>query len=281
MDYETTVDVNVPEVPEVDTQAADVPAVGSDEPAVEEVSAASFLEDQGETVDTPADDEQKPKITNQKDFDTALNKRLSAENNKGYNRARNEMMNSPEMQYLNAILDDRAAEKGITREQALAELNSERIKAKAQAYNANPELMYMDMMMGRMPNMQAQQQPSTGYASVNEIAAQMAEAIRSNEIPEGFDVQHPDNDFFESASQFGVKAALRIWKAEHAGQLKAQDIANELQRRQKAPKPMSPSSANPATPAPPNYAEMSSEQFRKIEEQIKRAAMNGKRVRLD
>ena len=276
MPEELTVDMNAPIE---EAQVADVPDAGGEE---QEVYASELVggEPQEETVVQPADDGQLPKVTNQKDFNAALSQRLAGENTKGYNRAKAEYEASPEMQLVRALIQDRAREKGITEQQALAELQNDRIKQVSENYARNPAQFYEDMLRGRNP-LNAQQPQYDASAQANEMARQMADAIRAGEIPEGFDVQHLDNDFMEAYREFGnVRVALRLWQAEHKSDVQAKQIATELQRRQKAPKPMSPTSANPQSPQPPDYANMSSEDFRKLEAKIKQAELQGKKVRL-
>lgn len=278
----TVVETNAPETVLDGAQAVNAPAAGGE--AQYDVNASDFLESTStETVEKTGADNPLPKVDNQKDFNAALSARLSQENTKGYNKGKSEVENSPEMQYIRAVIEDRAREKGITREQALRELNEERINARAQQYAKDPASFYRDQMLAQQNN-QAQAANPTGMLPVEEIARQMADAMRSNALPEGFDPHNPGNDFFEAAGQYGVKAALRIWKAEHASEVQAQtdarQIATEIERRRSAPKPMSPTSANPAVPREVDYMSMSTDQFKKFEEQIRKAEREGKRVRL-
>lgn len=277
----TVVEANAPEVVSDDTQAVNAPVVGGDEPI--EVNAADFLDDTpAEMVDESGDDNPLPKVESQKDFNAALSARLSQENTKGYNKGKSEVENSPEMQYIRAVIEDRAREKGITREQALRELNEERINARAQRYAKDPALFYKDQMLAQ-EQAQAQTEPKPGYLPVEEIAKQMADAVRSNTLPDGFDIHNPGVDFLQTASELGVKAALRIWKAEHASEVQAQanarQIAAEIERRRNAAKPSNPSSANPAASREVDFMKMSSEDFDKFDRQVRKAAKEGKTVR--
>jgi len=280
---ENTVETNAPEVAVGGAQAVDAPAAGGAEQ--NEISVSELLSDgsAAETVETPSADGSQQKVSNQKDFDTALSRRLTQENTKGYNRGKAEIEGSPEMQYIRAVIEDRAREKGITREQAFRELTEERINARAQKYAKDPASWYRDQMLGQQPTQNAQETNQTGSLSVTEIAKQMADAIRANELPEGFDPQKPGNDFFENAGEYGVRAALRIWKAEHASEVQAQanarQIAQEVEKRRSAPKPMAPSGANPANPRDIDFGKMSSKDFYEFERRLKQAAKEGKTVR--
>ena len=135
---ENTVEMNAPEVVAYGAQAVDAPAAGGAEQ--NEISVSELLGEgtKAEKVESTGDDSPQPKVSSQKDFDTALSKRLSQENAKGYSRGKSEIENSPEMKYIRAIIDERAQEKGITREQAFRELNEERINARAQRYAKDP-----------------------------------------------------------------------------------------------------------------------------------------------
>ena len=281
---ESTVEMNAPEVVADGAQAVDAPAAGGAEQ--NEISVSELLGEgtKAEKVESTGDDSQQPKVSSQKDFDTALSKRLSQENAKGYSRGKSEIENSPEMKYIRAVIDERAQEKGITREQAFRELNEERINARAQRYAKDPASWYRDQMLGQQPQAQAQESPQIGKLTVTELAKQMADAIRANELPEGFDPHKPGDDFFEAAGEYGVKAALRIWKAEHASELKAQadarQIAQEVEKRRNGPKPMSPSGANPAVPREVDFSKMTTKEFLAFEQKIKQAEREGKTVRL-
>lgn len=281
---ENTVEMNAPEAVVDGAQAVDAPDAGGEEQV--EVNAADLVDasSAAETVEKSSADDLPPKVKNQADFDKALSNRLSQENTKGYNRGKSEVENSPEMQYIRALINDRAREKGITREQALKELNDERIEAKAKHYAENPTSWFRDQMLGKEQEQQAQASIPNGFLSVQEIAMQMADAMRSNSLPEGFDPKNPGDDFFEAAGQYGVKAALRIWKAEHASEVASQadarQIAAEIEKRRSAAKPMSPASPNPATPREVDYMSMNSAQFRELEAKMKQARREGKTVRI-
>ena len=280
---ENTVEMNAPEAVVDGAQAVDAPAAGGVEQ--NEVSVSQLLDEsaKAEKVETSGDDSPQPKVSSQKDFDKALRERLTNENTKGYNRAKAEIENSPELQYLRAVIDDRAREKGITREQALRELNEERINARAQQYAKDPASWYRDQMLGQQNKPQAQEGTKIGKLTVSELARQMADAIRANELPEGFDPHQPGDDFFEAAGEYGVKAALRIWKAEHRSEVQAQanarQIAQEVEKRRNGPKPMSPSGANPAAPREIDFTRMSSKDFLAFEKKMKQAQRDGLTVR--
>ena len=281
----SAVDTNVTEPADAGLPVDDGQEAGAEQPAeqVEELYAGDFMQEKPseETDVKPADVGQQPKITSQKDFNKALSERLGAENARGYQRAKAEFEQSPEYQLVRALISDRAREKGITEADALRDLQNDRIRQMSENYAKNPAQFYEDLLTGKTNFQSAQPNNPNGLMSAEELARQMADSIRAGEVPEGFDVQKLDTGFLDDVNRYkSVSAALRIWKAEHTADVKAQQIATELQRRQKAPKPMSPTSANPSSPSPPDYAHMSSEEFRRLDQQIQKAALEGKKVRL-
>ena len=79
---------------------------------------------------------------------------------------------------------------------------------------------------------------------------------------------------YNNIVEYGAAAAMRIWKAEHANNVQA-----ELQRRQAGPAPMRPTSGRSQQSGPVDFTKLSTEQFRRIEEQVKNAEMEGRTVR--
>lgn len=278
MDY--SVDMDASEVVEQDnTQVDDAPVVDGE--GQEEVSISEFMptEQQEPAEENTGDSDPLPNVSNQKDFNKALRERLSKESDKGYQRGRSEIENSPEMQYVRALLEDRARAKGITTAQALEELQNERINQQADEYAKNPSRWFAEQM-----RQQTQQtQPINRGLSSDAFVQQMADAIRNNQIPQGFDVRNPPTEFLEDANQFGVPAALRMHTLRNAEQIQqqanAQQIADELAKRQRGTKPMSPSSANPSITREIDFREMSSKDFAELDRKLMKAALEGKTIR--
>ena len=279
---DNTVEMNAPEVAASEAQVVNAPDVGGEEVSVSDYMGSAQTPEPkakeapatAESVENTEDDAPLPNVTNAKDFQKALRERLPQERKRG----RSEIENSPEMKYVRALIEDRAREKGITPEAALKELNDERINKKAEQYGKNPASWFKDQMLQQ----QQTQEPSRSDAGYR-IANGVARAMQEQRIPEGFDPHNPGNEFFADADQYGVDAALVIWELKHAPQVqaeaKANKIAEALDRRQKAAAPMSPTTANPQSSRSVDYMNMSSDEFRRLDEQLMRAARAGKKVR--
>lgn len=274
MDY--SVEENASELVQDEAQVVNAP--DADGEVQEEVSISEFMPQQEETAVDTGDGDQLPNVTNQKDFNKALRERLSKESDKGYNRGRQEVENSAEMQYVRQLIEDRAREKGISAQQALEDLQNERINRQADYYAKNPSAWFAEQMRSQ----QQAQTPNTGLSS-DAFVQQMAEAIRNNQIPQGFDVRNPPVEFLQDANQYGVPAALRMHTLRNAEQIQqqanAQQIAEELQKRQRGSKPMSPSSANPNITKEFDFRNMSSKDFAELDKKLMKAALEGKTIR--
>ena len=275
MDY--SVEENASELVQDEAQVVNAP--DADGEVQEEVSIADYMPNvEQEHAEDTGDGDQLPNVSNQKDFNKALRERLSKESDKGYQRGRTEIENSPEMQYVRQLIEDRAREKGISAQQALEDLQNERINRQADYYAKNPSAWFAEQMRSQ----QQAQTPNTGLSS-DAFVQQMAEAIRNNQIPQGFDVRNPPVEFLQDAHDFGVPAALRMHTLRHAEaiqqQANAQQIAEELQKRQRGSKPMSPSSANPNITKEFDFRNMSSKDFAELDKKLMKAALEGKTIR--
>ena len=114
---------------------------------------------------------------------------------------------------------------------------------------------------------------------VNELYALM----QSGEAPEGFDLESAcqDEQFAMLCDEFGVAAAARIWaaekRAEEAEKNAMARVNQQVQTRKGLPRPLS--GGGFASPKP-DYANMDEATFRKLSQELKRSARDGKRVQL-
>ena len=259
----------------VENVAPDMPVADAQEPAVEEVvvtagaSAPAETGAQGRTVanNTPAD-EAKPQ--SQKDIDKAFGQRLAQE--------RRKYESSDAYQLGNSILNERAKREGITPAEAYQRIQQERLDATADAYAKDPKRFYKDWLQGNTPNQQqrqtfggpAQEDPETQARRVGEELAKMYQA---GSLPDGFDVRSSlDQDTYRNIIEYGAPAAMRIWAAEHGP-------AAEIARRQSGPAPMRPTSSNKQS-GPTDFSAISSDEYFKKRAEIKKALLDGKKVRL-
>ena len=254
----------------VENVAPDMPVADAQGEAVEEVvisadaSAQTGSEPSVEN-NTPADGAH---AQNQKDIDRAIGMRLEKE--------RRKYEQSDAYQLGQMMLNERAKRDGITPAEAYQRIQQERLDATADAYAKDPKQFYRDLLQGNVTN---QRQPSPEPAAetpedqAKRVGEEIASMYNAGQLPEGFDIRSSlDQDTYNNIVQYGAPAAMRIWAAEHGP-------AVELARRQSGPAPMRPTSANKQS-GPTNYSTISNEEYYKKRAEIKKAILDGKKVRL-
>ena len=261
-DFETPVE-NV--APEMSNSVAD--AQGAPEEVVITAEAQPPVETGTENtvVNNPPADGAKPQT--QKDIDKAFGQRLAQE--------RRKYEHSDAYQLGQMLLDERAKKEGITTAEAYRRIQQERLDARADTYARNPKEFYKDFLQGNTPR-QSTFQPATQedpQAQARRVGEELASMYEAGQLPQGFDIQSSlDQDTYNNIVEYGASAAMRIWAAEHGP-------AMEIARRQSGPAPMRPTSANKQS-APSDFTQLSSEEFAKKRAEIRKAYLDGKRVRL-
>lgn len=130
----------------------------------------------------------------------------------------------------------------------------------------------------------AQAAPETDDApEFGRMVNELAELMRSGALPEGFDLQAACQDaaFLQLTMELPLAAAVRVYAAEQrATQADARakaELSEQMQRRAALPQAIRGTGGAGVTR---DYAGMSSEEFRALEQQYRRAAQRGIRVRL-
>ena len=136
----------------------------------------------------------------------------------------------------------------------------------------------LDAANAEKPAPKAEKDPEF-EAMVDEISALM----REGKLPEDFDMEEAVDDpaLFQLMHAYGANAGIRIYAAEQRAQ-DAEDNAMErmsarVRERSQLPKSTRGGSAAPAAT---NYHGMSSESFRQLMQQMKKAARDGGKTRL-
>lgn len=116
-----------------------------------------------------------------------------------------------------------------------------------------------------------------------EAGEQLARMEKEGLLPQTFDLQAAcaDREFALLIEQYSTEAAVRIYDAEQRAALAEQNakekLQSQMQRRNALPKPQRGDSGISATP---DYMSMSSEAFRNLESNLKKAAHRGSRVKI-
>ena len=249
--------------PAADAQEAVEEVVISAEPSQAPATGSTKkVEGADAPANPPADGAQR----SQKDIDAAFGKRFAQE--------RRKFEQTDEYRLGSMILDERAKRDGITKAEAFARIQQERVDATAEEYAKNPKAFYRDYLNAQQRPAPAQEsEAETPQAQAKRIGETLAGMHQRGELPDGFDIKALDRDTYANIVEYGAPAAMRIWAAEHGP-------ARELARRQSGPAPMRPTSGASQQSAPTDYSKISTEEWRKKQAEIKRAVLDGKRVRL-
>lgn len=197
-------------------------------------------------------------ITNQKDFNRALNARLGEERS----RVTRRYEQSPEYMLGKQMLEERMRRDNLSADAAYKRIRDEQIQSQAQAYKENPENFYEDWLRSQsQPARQntASQTPSTA----EDLTSQLMDARSRGLMPNDFQPSDITSDFIANVQKYGMDSALAIWDTTRPSHTRA-DIVNELERRQQMPQPMR-SNGDFVSPRPPDFKNMSREEFSKWE----------------
>lgn len=265
--YETPVENVAPDMSAADAQEAVEEVVITAEPSQDSATgSASTVEAAPAASKTPADGAQQP---SQKDIDAAFGKRLA--------QVRRQYESSGEYALGAMILDERAQRDGISREEAYKRIQQERLDERADTYAKNPKEFYKDYLQGnapqRQPSFQAPQPTEDPQAQARRVGEELANMYKAGALPDGFDIRSSlDQDTYNNIVDYGAPAAMRIWAAEHGPE-------REIARRQSGPAPMRPTSGASQQSTPTDFSKMTSEEFWKKRDEIKKAMLDGKKVR--
>ena len=122
-----------------------------------------------------------------------------------------------------------------------------------------------------------------GEAMFLEFTQALAAMEAEGGLPEGFDLRKAcgDREFAELLLEYPMEAAVRIYAAEQRAVAAEENAraaaARKMQQRAGLPRM---SRAGGAVSAQPDYMSMSSEEFRKLEQQLKQASRAGRAVRI-
>ena len=116
-----------------------------------------------------------------------------------------------------------------------------------------------------------------------EAANTLAEMEQNGELPEDFDLSEAvkDRAFAELISEFGPKAAVRIYVAERRAEQAEETVKTRMSETVRSRSALLKSQRTDRAVAPaPDYMAMSKEAFSALEKQYRNAANSGKRVHI-
>lgn len=281
--YEEITGVNEAAVEETPIQAAaeqddDVVTVADlmgDEPedqaeAQEEQGEQQQEEDAPEAQNGAADQsEPEPRHNNARERENnAFAKRLAAEKRK---------MEADPVYKLGREL---AARYGGDAAKAMTEMR----KQQAQELAQDP-VKLAEYMLNQRDNVVPEHEQEETAGALYETDQQKANRIVAdlrNVLGDGADLRsyiEADPDFMQNCDEFGAAAAVKMANRARAAAAKNQTIANKLAKNRSLPQPIRPS--NNAQTKAPDFSQMSDREFAAFEAKVKKAQMDGKKVKLE
>lgn len=124
-------------------------------------------------------------------------------------------------------------------------------------------------------------EPEPAYETDQQKADRIVTDIR-NVLGDRADLQSyidADPDFMQNCDEFGAAAAVKMANRARAAAAKNQTIANKLAKNRSLPQPIRPS--NNAQTKAPDFSQMSDREFAAFEAKVKKAQMDGKKVKLE
>ena len=229
--------------------------------ASEDGTVAEPTEVDAPTADVSRDDDAQPRMFDQEAINSIISQRLKS--------AREAFQRTPEYIAGQMALQQRMQKDGITAEEALKRMQDDRINETADMYANDPKAFYRDFIRSQNAPIPVQQQPTD-----NPLARELIAAHKGNALPQNFDPNRDVDETFVAFHQaFGLQKAVENWQTRRS-------VANaaEVQRQKAAPQPMRVGGNATSTPKL-DFLTMSSEDFRRIEKEIERAATQGRNVR--
>lgn len=177
------------------------------------------------------------------------------------------------------ILDEYMRNGNMTEEDALKQIKEQRIKSKAALYKENPQAAFEELLRERERRYEEPEETPNSDGNVEQVLRELVAEIGSGKVPKEFDIKgymkDPDRarEFLELREALGVEKACEI-------AMRMTAAAKQTRANTNKALPKSIGTNNSYAPKKLDYMEMSSKEFREMEERIKRMSASGKRVEL-
>lgn len=226
------------------------------------------------------------KIENQTDFNRVLRGRLAEERE----RVERRLKSDEAYQIGQRVLQEIMQRDGITAKEAARKYIDERTEQLADLYDKNPK-EYIKAQLKNQFGQREEAPPKQVYDDADDTTDPKAAGRlltrmeEDGELPDGFSQESIDRAFVEDVKAFGVRRALSLWERENSGAPRStkrsavpsrEDIASDLQKRQKLASPMRVSGGD-AQPKAIDYNALTKEQFKALDAEIERGLKQGKK----
>lgn len=165
-----------------------------------------------------------------------------------------------------------------------AKAMTEMRKQQAQELAQDP-VKLAEYMLNQRDNVVPEHEQEETAGALYETDQQKANRIVAdlrNVLGDGADLRsyiEADPDFMQNCDEFGAAAAVKMANRARAAAAKNQTIANKLAKNRSLPQSIRPS--NNAQTKAPDFSQMSDREFAAFEAKVKKAQMDGKKVKLE
>ena len=173
------------------------------------------------------------------------------------------------------LLDEYMTANNLSEADALAKIREDRIKQKAAAFKADPEKGFAELMRQRQYTGEDARTPE---ARVETLYNNIVGDMKAGKVPKGFDLnaymadQNNAREFIELYEAFGMERACA-----YAMRMNA-PAPSKAEQNRSLPQPERTN--NSYTPAQPDIWSMTAKDFAEMEQRMKKARAQGKRVNI-
>ena len=176
------------------------------------------------------------------------------------------------------ILDEFMRQGNLSEEDALKQIREQRIKSRAAMFKDNPQAAFEQLLREREPRDEEPDDTPTSD-SYETVFRELTNEIATGRVPKDFDIKGYMKDPARAREFLELRSALGVEKAcEIAMRMTA--AAKETRKNVNAALPKSQQTNNSYSPKKLDYMEMTSKEFKEMEDRIKRMSASGKRVEL-
>lgn len=174
----------------------------------------------------------------------------------------------------NELLQERMQADSVDEAEALKRIREERIKAKAAQFKDNPEQAFEELLRMRSIPQQEPEDTPTSDGDVQRVYNEIVQEINDGKVPQGFNLTAYLGDPERAREFLKLREAVGMERA--CALVMPQQPVSKTELNRSLPQTIGTN--NSYSPKKIDYSEMSSEDFRAMEEKIKKMYAAGKRV---
>ena len=230
-----------------------------------EENGASAQTDTNVQTDAPAQEDKSARMYTSDEMSDTVEKRLKQERRKAAYKLGRELLD--EYMRLANITDEN---------EALKQIREQRLKDKAARFKDDPQAAFEELLRARETREEPEDTPTSG-GDAQRVYREIVQEINDGKVPKDFDIEGYLSDRERARKFLAWREKLGI---EEACEIAMSMNPKPTKTEQNRALPKTFGTNNAYSPKKLDYRNMSTEEFRKVKEQIKRQSASGKRVEL-